>query len=133
MPESCFPNLVGHRYMSLTTFRKTGKAVATPVWFAEEKGRIYVYTAPDSGKVKRLRNNSRVQLAPCTFSGKVLGPAVEARARVLAVNETDQARAALLRKYGWQARLGLFFSRLRRREPPAYLEIIPTQDPNGVA
>jgi PPOX class probable F420-dependent enzyme len=111
--------------MNLTTFRKTGKAVATPVWFAEANGRIYVYTAPDSGKVKRLRNNPRVQVAPCTFSGKVLGPAVEAQACILAVGETDRARAALLREYGWQARLGLFFSRLRRREPPAYLEIIP--------
>ena len=125
MPESCFPNLVGHRYVNLTTFRKTGKAVATLVWFAEETGRVYVYTAPDSGKVKRLRNNPRVQLAPCTFSGKVLGPAVEAQACILAVGGTDRARAALLRKYGWQARLGLFLSRLRRREPPAYLEITP--------
>lgn len=133
MSESCFPNVAGHRYANLTTFRKTGKPVATPVWFAEEHGRIYVYTAPDSGKVTRLRNNSRVQLAPCTFSGKVLGPAVDAQARILAAGETGRARQALLAKYGWQARLGLFLSRLRRREPPAYLEIIPAQDPVGAA
>ena len=111
--------------MSVTTFRKTGKPVATPVWFAEEKGRIYVYTAPDSGKVKRLRNNPRVQLAPCTALGRALGPAVEARARILAAGETNRARDALLGKYGWQARLGMFFSRFRRRKKSAYLEIIP--------
>jgi PPOX class probable F420-dependent enzyme len=117
------PNLAGHRYMSLATFRKTGKAVATPVWFAEEDGRIYVYTAPNAGKVKRLRNNPRVELAPCTYSGKVLGPAVEARALILPAGETAAARQALLRKYGWQARLGFFFSGIIRREPPAFLEI----------
>lgn len=126
-PETAFPSLSGHRYMSLTTFRKTGRAVPTPVWFAEENGRVYVYTAPNAGKVKRIRNNSRVDVAPCTYSGKVLGPPVEGRARVLPPGETEAARGALLRKYGWQARVGLFFSSLRRREPPAYLEITPPE------
>jgi hypothetical protein len=55
----------------------------------------------------------------------VLGPAVEARARLLPADQTEAARNALLRKYGWQMRVGLFFSSLRRREPPAYLEITP--------
>lgn len=125
MSDSKFSNLTGHGYMSLTTFRKTGKPVATPVWFAEQNGHIYVYTAPNSGKVKRLRNNPRVELSPCTFSGKILGPAVEARARILPPGETDVARAALLGKYGWQVRIGFFLSGLRRREPPAFLEINP--------
>ena len=124
-PETAFPTLARHRYMSLTTFRKTGRPVPTPVWFAEENGRIFVYTAPDSGKVKRIRNNARVEIAPSTFSGKVLGPALEGRARIIPADQTEAARNALLRKYGWQMRVGLFFSSLRRRELPAYLEITP--------
>ncbi len=123
--QLAFPNLAGHRYMCLTTFRKNGKGVSTPVWFAEGKRRVYVYTAPDSGKVKRIRNNPRVEVAPCTFSGKPLGAAATAFARILPPEETSAARNGIVNKYGWQARIGMFLSRLRRREPPAYLEIVP--------
>ena len=52
-----------HRYMSLATFRKSGAQVATPVWFAPADGKLYVFTAGDSGKVKRLRGSSRARRA----------------------------------------------------------------------
>jgi PPOX class probable F420-dependent enzyme len=84
--------------MQLTTFRKSGAAVATLVWFAEEGGRLYVTTALNSGKVKRLRHTPTVRVAPRSPWGPIRGPEAEAVARVLAVEEHAHALAALRRK-----------------------------------
>ena len=73
----------GQKYISLTTFRKNGVAVATPVWFGEDGDKLYVMTRSDMGKAKRIRNNPRVRVAPCTSRGKVTGPEFEASARIL--------------------------------------------------
>jgi PPOX class probable F420-dependent enzyme len=114
-------------YVSLATFRRSGVAVRTPVWFAERDGRIYVFTEADAGKVKRLRNDARVQLARCSVNGRVRGDWIEARGRV--VDEpavVEAAYAALRSKYGWQMRAIDFFSRLAGRiEGRAILEIEP--------
>jgi PPOX class probable F420-dependent enzyme len=91
------------RYLSLTTFRRDGTPVATPVWVARQGDELVVFTARASGKVKRLRNDNRVLLAPCDMRGRVTGDLVEGTARV-----EDDAESALLmirRKYGLQARL----------------------------
>ena len=119
-----FTNLAGQQYMSLTTFRKTGQAVATPVWFAEAAGKLYVTTNKKSGKVRRLRNNPAVTVAPSTAGGQELGPTARARARVLAPAEAAPGKQALLRKYGWQYR---FFALLWKIERRVYiiLEITP--------
>jgi uncharacterized protein len=58
--------LEGHRYFRLTSFRKSGKAVPRTVWFALVDGKAYVFTSADSGKAKRIRNNTRVTLTPAT-------------------------------------------------------------------
>ena len=71
------------KYISLTTFRKTGAGVATPVWFGEEDGKLYVMTRSEMGKTKRIRNNPQVRVAPCTMRGKVTGPDFAATARLL--------------------------------------------------
>jgi uncharacterized protein len=94
----------GQKYMSLTTFRKNGVAVQTPVWFGEESGRLYVVCKADSGKCKRLRNNSNVRIAPCTVRGKITGPEFEAIATILPAGQSSQARASVRRKY-WLARI----------------------------
>ena len=73
----------GQKYISLTTFRKSGAGVATPVWFGEDNDKLYVMTRSDSGKYKRIRNNPRVTVAPCTIRGKVIGPQFEATARIV--------------------------------------------------
>lgn len=65
--------LARHRYMSLATFRRSGAEVRTPVWFAAAGGRLYVFTAGESGKVKRLRHSSRARAAPSDARGRVLG------------------------------------------------------------
>ncbi|NJL95179.1 MAG: PPOX class F420-dependent oxidoreductase [Anaerolineae bacterium] len=108
--------------MSLTTFRKTGVGVPTPVWFAEEDGKLYVITQQNSGKVKRIRNNSRVEIAPCTMRGKVTGPAQEAFAREISLDdEPTRAHAdrILNRKYFLKRIMMLF----NRGYQPTYLEI----------
>jgi len=113
-----FSNLRGHGYASLTTFRKTGKPVPTPIWFAGDDTLIYIWTNAKSGKVKRLRNNPRVTVAPCTARGRVLGPAAEATAQVFpaSAEQAEAARRLLRTKYGWQWLVSISFSRLFRRE-----------------
>src|SRR5919201_2595701 len=105
-----------HRYLSLATFRRSGTAVATPVWFAAMDGRLYVVSGGDTGKVKRIRNSARVQVAPCDARGGVTGAWQDARARILTDGALiGRAHAALRAKYGWQVRLLDLVSRLTGR------------------
>jgi uncharacterized protein len=107
----------GQKYLSLTTFRKNGTAVPTPVWFAEADGMFYVMTRSDSGKYKRIRNNPDVRIAPCNIRGKITGPEFPARARILPVAEWDSARRAVRAKY-WITRITALWSKKN-----IYLEI----------
>jgi len=100
----------GQKYLSLTTFRKNGAAVATPVWFGEDGDKLYVMTRSDMGKSKRIRNHSQVQVAPCTVRGRVTGPLFPATARILPPEQHTHARQAINRKY-WAARLPLIWWR----------------------
>lgn len=97
------------KYLCLTTFRKNGVGVPTPVWFAEEGSNIYVKTRNDSGKYKRMRNNSRVQIAPCTVRGKITGPQFEATARILPPENWSAPQKAMGRKY-WLTRIPFLWS-----------------------
>ena len=104
-----FEGLEGHKYLNLTTFRRSGEAVSTPVWFALVDGCIYVCTDPDSGKMKRIRNNPRVLLTPCNPWGRPRGESVEGVARIVGGEETfEGVSRTLLRKY----RLELAVARL---------------------
>jgi len=100
----------GQKYISLTTFRKNGVAVATPVWFGEESNKLYVMTRSDMGKTKRIRNNPQIRVAPCTIRGKVTGPESPAAARILPPEDHARARQTVNRKY-WMARLTSPWSR----------------------
>ncbi|HZE35433.1 MAG TPA: PPOX class F420-dependent oxidoreductase [Candidatus Eisenbacteria bacterium] len=114
-----------HRYMSLATFRSNGAEVATPVWFAAADGGLYVVTAGESGKVKRLRRSSRVRVAPSDARGRVRGDWREGTARILTEPRAiDRAHAALRTKYGWQVWLADALSRLTGRiHRRAWIEI----------
>lgn len=117
--------LEGGNYMSFATRRKSGKFVATPVWFAPGDGGYYVFSAGDAGKVKRLRNFSQSRVAPCTMTGKLLGEWLDAEAVVLD-DPADEARAlkALRRKYGLQMLLTDFFSTLAgKMKRRAYIRV----------
>ena len=97
----------GQKYLRLTTFRKNGNAVNTPVWFGEENDKLYVMSRSDSGKAKRVRNNSQVRIAPCTIRGKVTGPEFSASARILPPEDWSRARQTIHKKY-WLARLPIW-------------------------
>ncbi|MFZ0144098.1 MAG: PPOX class F420-dependent oxidoreductase [Candidatus Sulfotelmatobacter sp.] len=100
----------GQKYISLATFRKSGVKVATPVWFGEDGGKLYVMTLSKMGKTKRIRNNPQVTVAPCTMRGKLTGPEIAAIARILPPEEQAHARQTINRKY-LLARLSSPFSR----------------------
>jgi PPOX class probable F420-dependent enzyme len=114
-----------HRYISLATFRLNGAEVATPVWFAAADGRLYVFTAEQSGKVKRLRHSPRARVAPSDARGRVRGVWCPASARILTERRAiERAQAALQAKYGWQMRVTNFLSSLTGRiNHRAWLEI----------
>jgi PPOX class probable F420-dependent enzyme len=120
---------VGSAYLSLTTFRKDGRPVATPVWFAVDGDRILVWSGAAEGKVKRIRNNSRVIVAVCDYKGKVKGPTFEATAVLLPPDAGARIHRLLNRKYWYvkppyEAVLGILRV-FRRRESvgAAYIEI----------
>jgi len=120
MADSIPSEVLGQKYISLTTFRKTGVAVATPVWFGEDDGRLYVMARSDSGKVKRLRNNPQVRIAPCSIRGKIKGPEFGGVARILPPEDFPRARATIRKKY-WLARVPFLWSKQN-----VYLEILIT-------
>jgi PPOX class probable F420-dependent enzyme len=105
--------LAGHKFANLTTFRKNGKEVTTPVWFATIGDNVYVVTTRNSGKVKRLRNHPSAQLAPSDQRGKPLGEQVPVVGRLLSEAEQAPALQALNAKYGLMKRFIDLILRLR--------------------
>ena len=89
------------KYLNLETFRKSGVGMQTPVWFVQVGETFYVQTMAKSGKVKRICNNCRVNIAPCDMGGKLIGTWVPAQARQVTDPEESAAADRLLdRKYG---------------------------------
>jgi PPOX class probable F420-dependent enzyme len=99
-----FEHLDGERFISVRTYRRTGEGVATPVWFAIDGDDLVVGTFGDSGKVRRIRVNPDVDVAPANFRGLEKGEYTPARARIADPAEADRAVAALMAKYEWQWR-----------------------------
>jgi hypothetical protein len=100
----------GQKYICLTSFRKSGIGVTTPVWFAERDGKLYIKTRIDSGKSKRIRNNPSVRVSPCTVRGKVTGPEFAGKARILPREQSKAAQEAINHKY-FLARLSIWNSK----------------------
>ncbi|NJN17038.1 MAG: PPOX class F420-dependent oxidoreductase [Oscillochloris sp.] len=97
-----FAGLEHAEFMVLTTYRRNGDAVPTTVWFAEADGILYVTTAFEAGKTKRIRTNPHVTVAPSDQVGNVQGAIVPAQGRILEPHEYEPAIQALQRKYGEQ-------------------------------
>ncbi|MFF1842975.1 PPOX class F420-dependent oxidoreductase [Streptomyces sp. NPDC058217] len=91
-------------YVSLTTYRKDGTTVATPVWAAADGEELFIWTRTDSWKVKRLRNDSRVVVTVCDVRGRIAegAPSAEGTARLLDEAGTRAVRQLLARKYTWK-------------------------------
>jgi len=102
------------KYLLLTTFRKDGTPVPTPVWAARDGESLVVWTVNDSGKVKRIRRDGAVTLAPCTARGVPTGDAIDGRAELLDAAGTERSRSLIARKYGVVGKLAMLASRLRR-------------------
>ena len=116
MTPSTVENLADAQFVALTTFRRDGRAVPTPVWVVPLDGGLGVWTPGSSGKVKRIRRDGAVTLAPCTRRGEVQGEAVPATARVLDEAGTRRVRAAVRKKYGVLGWVLTTISGLRKRE-----------------
>jgi PPOX class probable F420-dependent enzyme len=116
MPRPNLAPFVGQRYLNLESVKRDGTSIQTPVWFAEEQGVLYVYTLAHAGKVKRIRRNPRVRIAPCTMRGTMIGPWVEADASIVDATTAAHGHALLRHKYGWMKRIGDLVSRLLHRE-----------------
>jgi PPOX class probable F420-dependent enzyme len=91
------------KYILLTTFRRDGTPVATPVWVVKlDDGRIGFWTSSGSGKAKRLAHTARVTVTPCDARGRVRAGAevVDATARLVTGDELEEIRKLIISKYG---------------------------------
>ena len=105
-------------FVSLTTFRKTGVGVSTPVWIARDGADLIVTTPRKSGKVKRLRNDPRVTLVPCDRRGRVADGATVLEAEANIVSDTDTVERlgrVFLRKYRLEYRVFMVIERIVSR------------------
>jgi len=118
MTDDPATTLGGERFVSLTTFKRNGEGVASPMWIGRDGTDLFVWTPADSWKVKRVRNNPRVLLAPSSRFGKVregVSP-VEGAAQVATDAETvDRLQAEIRRKYGLEYYLVTFIERIAAR------------------
>ena len=108
------------KYLNLETYRKNGRAVRTPLWFAADTGwsaTLYAYTLANSGKAKRIRRTSVVKIAPCDSRGKIAGPWIDARAEIVTGDEFDHGMHLINRKYRpWKQILDMSVLLFRRRQ-----------------
>jgi PPOX class probable F420-dependent enzyme len=118
-----FDHLRGHKYCLLITYRRDGREVPTPVWFGLAGGRLYVRSDADALKVRRIRSNPRVRVAPCTARGKPLGPPADGTARLLDQSaDADLAERALEANYGLGRKL---YRRTLSTADATYIEVAP--------
>lgn len=105
------------QYINLETFRRSGESMKTPVWFVEDGGALYVRTIANSGKVKRIRNNGQVNIAPCKVDGTLLGGWITARAREVTDKDTFSKVDHLLdKKYGLMKKMFALSSAIQGRK-----------------
>lgn len=110
-----FPTFQNQQYLSLETFRKNGQGVKTPVWFVQDGEVLYIWTQTNSGKAKRVRNVSRVNIAPSRGDGAALGDWVPASASRDDTPETvEHVRKLMSKKYGFLFHAFALMGKLRK-------------------
>ncbi|MBX9364938.1 PPOX class F420-dependent oxidoreductase [Streptomyces sp. WAC04114] len=114
MDDRTLDALGAGKYLLVTSYRKNGTPVATPVWVVRDSDALGVWTAADSWKVKRIRNRADVLVGPCDLRGNPTGEQVPATAEICDAATTARYRQLIGRKYGLTGRLTLLGSRLRR-------------------
>ena len=101
-------------YVLVTSFRKNGRAVRTPVWVVRDGDAIAIWTVRDSGKVKRIRRDGTVVVGPCDLRGRLTGEQVPGHATLLGATDSARIKDLLRRKYGLSGRITLWGSKIRR-------------------
>ena len=101
------------KYVNLETFKKSGQAVRTPLWFIEEHDVLYMRTPAASAKVKRIRNNPSVRIVPSDVRGNPLGTWLEGEAHLIDADDAGWVNELIKRKYGLLKRLIDIRSRLK--------------------
>ncbi|GGV84763.1 PPOX class F420-dependent oxidoreductase [Streptomyces massasporeus] len=114
MDDRTLDALGAGKYLLVTSYRKNGTPVATPVWVVRDGDALGVWTPADSWKVKRIRNRADVLVGPCDLRGNPTGAQVPATAEICDAATTARYRQLIGRKYGLTGRLTLLGSRLRR-------------------
>ena len=104
-------------YVNLATYRKDGREVRTPVWLTGDNGEYYVFSESKAGKVKRIRNNGKMAIAPCDMRGKLKHDIWESGTAAIV---TDLAKIEDIyrlfdAKYRWQMRFLNFIAKLNGR------------------
>jgi PPOX class probable F420-dependent enzyme len=114
MDDSALDDLGAGKYLLITSYRRNGTPVATPVWVVRDGNALGAWTPADSWKVKRIRNRPDALVGPCDLRGNPTGEQVPATAEICDAATTARYRQLIARKYGLVGRLTLLGSRLRR-------------------
>lgn len=114
MDATALDTLAAGKYLLITSYRKNGTPVATPVWVVRDGDTLGAWTAADSWKVKRIRARGDVLVGPCDLRGRPTGKQIPATAEICDPETTARYRTLIARKYGLTGRLTLLGSRLRR-------------------
>ncbi|MCX5373648.1 PPOX class F420-dependent oxidoreductase [Streptomyces sp. NBC_00080] len=114
MAENALDRLAAGKYLLITSYRKNGTGVATPVWVVRDGDTLGVWSVADAWKVKRIRARGDVLVGPCDARGNPTGEQIPATAEICDARTTARYRTLLARKYGVVGRLTLLGSRLRR-------------------
>jgi PPOX class probable F420-dependent enzyme len=117
MSDDKLYHLSKHKYISVETYRKNGTGVRTPVWFVVSQGLIYFRTDAKSGKVKRIRNNPHVKIAPCNMGGNVEGDWYEGKAKFSDQAESMIAFSLINKKYGLLTTFIRLLNKIRNTKP----------------
>lgn len=116
-PDDMISQLSGEKYINVETYRKNGRIVNTTVWFIDFRGRIHFRTDPNSGKVRRIKNNPNVRIAPSDIRGHVKGTPIEGVANIQNDTEYETINSMLNKKYGLMGVLVRLMYKLRNIKP----------------
>ena len=117
MSEDKLSQLTKFKYINIETFRKNGAGVKTPIWFIVYQGLIYFRTDARSGKVKRIRNNPHVRIAPCDIRGNLKGSWFDGKVNFADSAELSMVYSMIDKKYGFVTTLIRIFNKIRNTNP----------------
>jgi hypothetical protein len=122
-PTGSINDLKGKKYCVLITYKKDGTPMPSPLWFGVGDGKVYAETGANDWKVKRIRNNPNVRVAPCNTRGAPTGPPFLGTARIVDKTEEAAADRFIQANYGWYRTV--YEKLLARRVETANIEITP--------